>query len=374
MHNKNNKGTEFPILRLDHLIRLTDSTGIIQHARYTLPDFATGYTTDDNARALVLALRLLEPGAPPVEMEKVLELAERYMSFLVYVQRPDGKFHNFVHYTRDFADEEGSEDAFGRAMLACAYAMTQDNHKGISMASKAVWDRAARWISKVCSPRGKAHLILAVARLLTFQRSRTSEVSEQEQPLPLVESLTGLADGLVRQYRAVSARDWQWFEDYLTYSNGIMPEALFWAYRHTGNQDYLDIATESLEFLTWINFRHGKLKLVGNHGWYFRGRNMGQFDEQPVDAAHMVEAYAAAYRATGEEEYQTRMIKAFEWFLGKNILGVPVYDEETGGCHDGLTPSGPNLNEGAESLLSYLLSYVTVYENLDEARIAEKTA
>ncbi|HHY46191.1 MAG TPA: hypothetical protein GX506_02685 [Firmicutes bacterium] len=382
------QGQRFPPLKLDHLMRLTDSTGIIQHSTYGLPNLASGYTTDDNARALGFVLRLLISDAVPLSEVEIdgaagpefvdrvrsalLQLAERYMSFLVYVQKPDGGFHNFVDYTRAFADEDGSEDSFGRAMLACAQAMTQDVHQGVRMAARETWNRAVRRVAGVRSPRARAHLILAFTHFLTRGLRTGSELGDETSGY--LESLSKHARALLHQYRSVATRDWRWFEDYLTYSNGVMPEALFWAYQCTGVQEYLDVAIESLHFLTKINFRQGRLKLVGNHGWYFKGGDVGQFDEQPVDASHMVDVYAIAYRVTGEGKYRSLMMKAFEWFYGKNALGVSLYNPETGGCHDGLTPDGPNLNQGAESLLCYLSSYLTVCEVLRERKAAEKSA
>jgi len=343
------KKTHLPLppLKLDHLYRLTDCTGIIQHSFYSLPDRSSGYTTDDNARALIVALRLWcstgEKG--------VLALAERYLAFLSYVQEGDGKLHNFVDYSRRFVDLVGSEDAQGRAVWALGTAMALLPASPIGRNARRVFDRMLPWLGELEASRAISYALLGLAQV--------AGVHPEKQRLGQL--LHRLADVLVERYRATSSPGWYWFEDSLTYSNAVMPLALLEVYRTTGNQRYRRIALESLRFLQEVVFPRGYLQVVGNEGWYRRGGRRAFFDEQPVDAGLMVLACLTASEL-GEREFLEPAFRAFAWFHGENSLGAPLYDPDTGGCCDGLTPRGPNANQGAESLLAYLLAYTAMKE------------
>lgn len=335
-----------PQLNLEHLKRMTDCTGIIQHAAYAVPELATGYTTDDNARALIVALKSYEKTG----QEEALKLAERYLAFLAYAGNPKGKFRNFADYTRRFVEEEGSDDSCGRAVWACGY--TVGVHADLPLARNAsrLLERTHEWIPLLRAPRARAFSLLGLHHLVDTETDHRRTFS----------LLRGLADSLLRQYRSASGRGWFWFEDVITYSNGIMPMALMSAYRAIGRREYLTAATESLAFLTDCLFEEGVLCLVGNQGWYPRGGKKARLDEQPEDAGLMVMTYLEAYRATGRKDYLRLAEDSFAWFLGRNSHGEVVYDNRTGGCHDGITRTGLNLNQGAESLLAYLLSHLAL--------------
>jgi len=336
-----------PELKLDHLLRLTDCTGIIQHAAYALPDRATGYTTDDNARALIAALRVGELAGH----QAALRLAERYLSFLWHAQNPDGRFRNFMDYSRRFLEEVGSEDASGRALWACGVTVAA-GHAHLEASARRMLERALPAVARLRAPRARAFALLGLAAWLEAEPGRTA-----------VRALAvRLAEALVRQYRRTAGPGWHWFEDVLTYSNAVLPLALFRAYQATGRRSFLRVAAESLAFLSECHFRDGTLRLIGNRGWFRRGAARADFDEQPEDAGLLVLAHAAAYQATGREEHRRLAEDCFAWFLGRNALGCPLYEPRTGGCYDGLTPDGPNLNQGAESLLAYLLARLTVQE------------
>ncbi len=337
-----------PELNLDHLLRLTDCTGIIQHACYSLPDRSTGYTTDDNARALIVALDLYRESRDM----RALRLAERYLGFLSYAQNAAGKFRNFVDYSRRFLDEEGSEDAFGRSLWACGY--TLENQPGSNLACNArrLMDAAFPWVSRLRAPRAKGYCLLGLCHLLTAQPDHHRAHVE----------IRRLSDSLVDQYRQTAGDGWHWFEDYLTYSNAVLPMSLFLAYQVVGKKSYLSTAVESLSFLADVVCEGDRLRLVGNRGWLVRGGTKAPFDEQPVDAALTVLAALTAHRVTGKQEYNDMAEIGFAWFLGRNAAGVPLYDPETGGGYDGLTPDGVNRNQGAESLLAYFLAYLAILE------------
>lgn len=338
----------FPELKLDHLVRMTDCTGIIQHAVYSLPARPSGYTTDDNARALIVALKLHEC----TRDERTLLLAERYLGFLNYAQTPEGKYRNFVDYARNFLEEEGSEDAFGRATWACGYLLASHPNWRLAANARRLLEASLPWVPELRAPRAQAYALMGLYHAL-----------EADPGDGRMHALVGrLADSLLARYRRTAGPGWYWFEDIMTYSNGILPQALFLGYAATGRKAYLAVAVECLGFLTDVLFEDGTLRLVGNRGWYPRGGAKAPFDEQPVDAAAMVLVYLTAYRVTGRKDYYHLAEAAFAWFLGRNVHGQALYDPETGGCYDGLTPEGVNLNQGAESLIVYLLAYLTMHE------------
>lgn len=346
----------YPELNTAHLKRLTDTTGIIQHATHALPNFQTGYTTDDNARALIAALQIHQY----FQDEECLRLAETYLSFLHYAQRADGKWHNFVDYTRCFLDEEGSEDSFGRAVWALGYATASCPDHYLAGVARDMLEKALPWVGGLKYPRAKAFSLLGLGYYYLAAPSQQ-----------LLDLIHGLAEWFPEALKRESDRTWCWFEPQLTYSNAILPAALIMAYQVTGHEPYWQTASKALEFLSEIHLANGHLKLVGNQGWYYKGREPASFDEQPEDAGCLVLAYTLAYLASHQEEYRRLAEKSFRWFLGQNELGIPLYDEKSGGCFDGLTPHGVNPNRGAESLLAYLLSRLAM-ETLEQAGQDEK--
>lgn len=341
-----------PEIRLEHLMRLTDCTGIIQHAVYSLPDRRTGYTTDDNARALIVAVKLYQQGFG----EQAMRLAERYLAFVRYAQSPDGYFRNFMDYERRWVEPVGSEDCFGRVLWACAYTVSALPGSALASVARRILEPSVPLVKSLRSVRGKAFSILGLYHLLNFHKGCHQTLA----------AMKSAADSLIEAYRSCRDRDWHWFEDVITYSNGVLPMALFLSYMATGKRSYLTVAQDSLGFLTDVVFPHKCLQLVGNHGWYPRGGKRAFADEQPVDAASLVLAYLAAAQATGKGDYAHLAREAFAWFTGRNSLGLSLYDPGTGGCYDGLTPQGVNLNQGAESLLAYLIASLSLAETMTE--------
>lgn len=342
--------TVMPEIRLEHLVRMTDCTGIIQHAVHSLPDRWTGYTTDDNARALIVAIKLHQQGFG----EQAMRLAERYLAFVRYAQTPEGCFRNFMDYERRWVEPVGSEDCFGRVLWACAYAVSAVPGSALAGVARRILEPSLPLVKNLRSVRGKAFSILGLYHLVNFDKSCHKTLG----------ALKTTADSLVETYRSCRLQGWYWFEDVITYSNGVVPMALFLSYMATGRRAYLNVASESLGFLTEVVFPSKCLQLVGNRGWYPRGGQRASADEQPVDAAAMVLAYLAASQATGKGDYVRLARDAFAWFMGRNCLGLALYDPTTGGCYDGLTPEGVNLNQGAESLLAYLLSGLSLAETM----------
>jgi hypothetical protein len=330
------------------LQRLTDCFGIVQHASHSIPDYRTGYTTDDNARALVVALQHYRIHGDELSRS----LATKYLAFLMFANRPDGRFHNFIGFNRRPLDEVGSEDCFGRALWSLAWVLLAPPEQGLLGPAEAMLHRAIRWIPRLEHPRGRAFCITALHRWLQARPDEKARILELTRPL---------ADYLMARHREHSQPGWDWFLPEMTYANAKLPEALFRAYEMTGTEEYAEVAIRTMRFLSDRTFDGDSLCLVGNAGWYRHGGHEPPlYDQQPIDACAMVEASLAGFGATDDADYLRRAWTALEWFLGKNCQAVPLYDPETGGCFDGLTEHGVNRNRGAESTICLLLSHLSV--------------
>jgi hypothetical protein len=327
---------------------LTDCFGIVQHASYSIPDYRSGYTTDDNARALVVAVQHHRVHGDDLSRS----LATRYLAFLLFAHRPDGRFHNFIGFDRRPLDEVGSEDCFGRALWSLCWVLLAPPEPGLVGPAERMVHEALSWVPRLEHPRGKAFCITALHRWLQ------ARPGEHDRILELTRSL---ADYLTDRYHEHSRPEWDWLLPEMTYANAKLPEALFRAYQMTKDEKYAEVATRTMAFLSERTFDGDSLRLVGNHGWYRQdGDEPPLYDQQPIDACAMVEAALAGFDATSEGSYLRRAWLAQEWFLGRNCQGVPLYDSETGGCFDGLTEHGANQNRGAESTICLLLSHLSV--------------
>jgi len=346
--------TGLPRPKLDHLVRMTDDTGLLQHAHYSVPNRLHGYTTDDNARALVVATKFYNL----YNDETAERLLSVYLAFVRYAQRSDGLFRNFLSYDRRFMEEVGSDDCYGRALWGLGYVVCRgpDRYRPFATEMFEVSIRRHN-VLEVLSPRGRANAILG----LYYYQQRFPEATD------ISDKIDGLAQKNVVLFRRHSDPDWLWFEPTITYDNAILPQALFYAYEVTGRREYLDVAVASLDFLILKCRRAGEhFSLVGNEGWHRKGQEPAQFDQQPIDACGLVEACKTAFRVTARRDYLGHMRRAFDWYLGVNDVGVPLYDFASGGCADGLTPVGVNQNQGAESTLCCLLALLTLTEIYSE--------
>ncbi|MFX1482544.1 MAG: glycosyltransferase [Promethearchaeota archaeon] len=337
---------ELPSIKCTWLHDMTDETGILQHARSSIGDRREGYTTDDNARALLATLRYHEL----LGGDKNLELARTYLSFLLYVQKEDGRVHNFIGYDHSFLDKVGSDDSLGRVLWACGYSQDSSIPEDVRMAAKEIFDRSLIWALKSSSPRTNAFAILGL-----YHYART--FPEDTNP-PI--NVTRLADRLCELYKKTSTSAWQWFEPYLTYANPRLPHALFRAYQTTGRKDYLRIAEKTLGFLAKSDIVEDVYQPAGNQSWYKKGGKKALYDQQPLEASCMVEAASVAFQVTGKKLYSNMAMTAFAWFMGKNSNNVMVYNPSIGGCYDGITAQGLNRNQGAEAGLSYLLARLEI--------------
>lgn len=339
---------EVPEPSLDHLKKLTDDTGLFQHAKFTIPNREYGYCTDDNARA-VIAMTKYYAQYPE---SKALELFDIYLSFILHSQNSDGTVKNFMNFDRSWQEDEPVNDALGRVLWAFGTAMAALPSLSYLSVIKDSFDKSVRHVQRQ-HPRGMAYSILGMSDYLK-QFPGASDIKRQ---------LDMAADELVVQYEENSLPDWQWFEDTLTYDNAILPYALFVASLAFGNPKYLEVAEKTCEFLLANTFDGRNFGFIGCKGWYEHGHPRATFDQQPIEALSTIMMLRAAYEATLNDRFLTLQRKAFDWFLGANDLYVPVYNFRTKGCHDGLTQDGVNLNQGAESTLSFLLSLLAVVES-----------
>jgi glycosyltransferase involved in cell wall biosynthesis len=330
-----------PELRLDHLQRMTDDTGIIQHATYSVPARRTGYCVDDNARALIVAVHADRASSSPA----VRGLVTTYLSYLHCSQEPDGRFRNFMSYDRSFEPAPASDDCIGRAIWALGVTATLAQDEGCRSLARDMFARALPHALEL-GPRGTAQAALGLVSALVAAPGATE----------MRAILDRLVEKLVRRYQDHATDEWRWFEATLTYDNAILPLALFAAYEVTGERATLRVARESLEFLEDVCFVGDRLQLIGNTGWHSRGGEKARADEQAIDAAAFVLAFRSAHKVTGDRHYLQRMHEAFAWFLGSNRLGVSLYDFSTCGCRDGMGVAEINLNQGAESTICFLLS------------------
>ncbi len=339
---------EVPEPSLDHLKKLTDDTGLYQHAKFTIPNRAHGYCTDDNARAVILMTKYYAQYSEP----QALKLLDTYLSFIIHSQNEDGTIRNFMNFDRTWCPEEPAHDGFGRVLWAFGTLMAKPPTPAYLSIVKDCFDMSVQHVQRQV-PKGMAYSILGMSDYLK-QFPGASDIKRQ---------LELAADGLVTQYEESHYPDWQWFEEILTYDNAVLPHALFVAAVTLGNRKYREIAEKTCEFLLANTFNGEHFRFVGCHGWHERGGTRAAFDQQPIEAGSMVLMLRAAYDCTQNNRFLALQRKAFDWFLGQNDLRIPVYDFRTKGCNDGLTPEGVNMNQGAESTLSFLLSLLAIVES-----------
>ncbi|MDA3883524.1 MAG: glycosyltransferase family 4 protein [Bacteroidales bacterium] len=337
-----------PPFSLEHIKRLTDDTGIIQHAKFGIPNLKEGYCIDDNARALLMVLMTYQQKKDKI----ALNLTPIYLSYIHYMQNEDGTFRNFLSFSRNFLDEVGSEDSFGRTIWALGYLLNNPPNDSYYQTGKIIFFDAAKNFEKINSIRSIANTMLGISHYL---KSNPSDDS-------MIETLNTLAGKLIKQYEENSSPDWKWFEPLLAYDNGILPLALLHAAEILKNEKISAIALETTNFLSEIMLKDGYLSIIGNEKWYKKGGERSLFAQQPLDALAMVLMYRQAFQLTKEREFLTKLFSCFMWFLGENDIRMTLFDFETNGCCDGLESYGINRNQGAESSLAYLISHLVVME------------
>jgi glycosyltransferase involved in cell wall biosynthesis len=341
-----------PPFLLDHIQRLTDDTGIIQHAKYGIPNLKEGYCLDDNARALLMVLMTYKRNKHPL----ALKLSPTYLSYINYMQNPDGAFRNFLSFNRNFLDEIGSEDSFGRTIWSLGYLLGNAPNDAYYQTGREIFFDAAANFTKLKSIRSIANTIVGICHYL---KSNPSDEG-------MTQVLRVLSNRLITDFDMNHKNDWRWFESLLAYDNAFLPLALLHAAEFIQDDHLLEVGLESMEFLTEVTLSNGYLSVVGNENWYKQNSEQSKFAQQPLDALAMVLMFHQAFRLTKDPAYVTKLYTSFMWFLGENDLRISLYDFETKGCCDGLESYGVNRNQGAESTLAYLISHLSVLEAFEE--------
>jgi len=340
---------------LEHLHRLTDDTGLFQHAKFTIPLRSEGYTTDDNARAIIVATKhyaLYRNGVshPKAEPE-TLQLIDRYLAFVLHSHNDNGTVKNFMDFDRTWHKAEPVHDALGRVIWAFGAVLAQPPSEIYIPIARERIDIAMPLIEKQY-PRGMAYSILGLAGYL----KRFPDAEDVKCCMATAANL------IVSRFEKNMRPDWPWFENILTYDNAMLPCALFVAGRILKNKKYLQVAQQACDFLLANTYAGKHFSFVGCQGWFPRRGKKAQFDQQPIEAAGTILMLDAGYKATKNKKYLMLRQKAFNWFLGENDLGIPLYDSKSKGCGDGLGAEGISLNQGAESTISFLLGLLTMCE------------
>lgn len=341
---------ELPSVNLDHLLRLTDSTGILQHAVFTVPNYAEGYTTDDNARAVILSVLAQQAGI-------VIPASERYLAFLWHAFNPEtGRFRNFLSYDRRWAEPAGSEDSHGRAMWALGTVLGCSEDPGLRGLAGRLFDQALPVTTTFSSPRAWAFTVLGCREYLKrFSGDRAAQSVRET-----------LIQQLVRLYRENSSPDWVWFEDVVSYSNATLSHAMLTCGSDWKRDDLIEIGLNTLRWLVEVQrSEEDHFTPIGSNGFYRRGGVRARFDQQPIEAGATVSACLEAWRISGDSYWRRAAQRAFEWFFGRNDLKLSLYDSRTGGCRDGLHSDRANQNEGAEATLSFLTALVETRQASD---------
>lgn len=343
--------SQMPDRDLKHIKALTDSTGIMQHALFDIPNRKEGYCIDDNARALLWAVWACK--SKPKD-QSAYHLLAVYLGFIHYMQTEEGHFRNFLSYNRDTTEERGSDDSFGRTIMALGYLINESPTHALARTGQEIFSKALPQVKTITSIRGMATTIIGICQYIKFHFPDDKKTHIMDE----------MADKMVQMYKDNRSDEWHWYEPILTYDNALLPLALLHAYEVSQNEEYMNIAFESMHFLESKVFFDDTLRPVGNDGWHKKDGPLAQFDQQGIDVLAMVLYYQQAYRITGDPLYLTRMYKSYQWFLGDNDMQLSLYDFETGGCADGLHSEGINLNQGAESTLAYWISHEVVASTL----------
>ncbi len=330
-----------------HIFRMTDDTGMFQHTRYDVPDLAKGYTTDDNARALIMAVMLYETEPKPA----YLTLIYRYLAFLLHAQTESGHFRNFMTYGRQFTEKQGSEECFGRCLWALGYTLASSlMPNGVKAACASAIRLALPQAALLQHLRGQAYALIG---LDLISRTMSEECSGK------------IANAIAVCFEQCAAdSEWRWFENSLTYDNALLPWAMFVAARRTGEPRFLTIAQQSLFFLDQDAFRDDFYRPVGCQGWWQRGAKPALYDQQPLEASMSTLAHLAAYDVTGEVSLLAAAKRSFAWYAGANSCDESMINPETGGCYDGIMAEGINRNQGAESIVGYCIAGLSLDKTL----------
>lgn len=329
---------------LEHLITLSDDVGVIQHATEDIPNRATGYCTDDVARALIVVYQALQ--LEPRNAD-ALRLAPVYLSFLHDAQIADGRFHNFMGYDRQWLDCVGTHDSVGRALWALGFGMRYAPRATWRRLCKRLFNKGLSSLDWLQHPRSQAYAVIGL--------SHACHAALADIELPAYrEALRKLASSSRERYEMTHDLEWEWFENTMTYDNARLPEAMLRAGAALDDGGLTAIGLRTFAFYCRVTIENGVFVPIGNEGWYARGGERARYSQQPLEAVSLLDAALAAYDATGDASFQATAQLGLEWYLGRNSRGIVM--ARGGGCLDGLNEMSVNLNMGAESTLAYLSS------------------
>ncbi len=339
---------QMPPIKLDHIQNMTTDFGMIQFAKISCPDLNTGYTIDDNARALISICQVYEKNKDP----KYLRLINIYIQYIKHCMQPNGKFINYLDIEKNISPQnsnENLEDSNGRAIWALGYvcSLKEILPEPITSEAERLLSKAIPNVEQIYSTRTMAFIIKG----LYFQNKKENQYL-----------IKIFADRMVQMYLHESKKDWYWFEDCLTYGNSVLPESLLYAYLRIKDKNYKIIAEASFDFLLSKIFKQGQIRVISNKGWLYKNKKTKNVKggEQPIDVAYTVIALKLFHKIFPSKKYKEKSKIAFNWFLGENQLNQTMYNPSTGGCYDGLEEKSVNLNQGAESTISYLLARLSV--------------
>ncbi len=338
-----------PEVRLDHLRRMTDDTGLLQHAVHATPDRRHGYSIDDVARGMIVTAMHYSL----FRDESVLKLFHVYLSYIHYARLDNNRFHNFMSFDRRWIDDMGGDDCQGRVLWSLGYVVSHPPDELSAELCRTLFQQSIGTLEETQWDRSRAFAIIGCYYYLR-------KYGDDARVMDLVRHY---AEGIHASFERNRGDDWPWFEDIVTYENARIPQALLFAGLLLDEKRFLDSGITSLDWLIKIQTsKEGRVSLIGNDGWYRRGQEIPRFDQQPVEIAALMGACKAGFRASNDNRYLVEMRRCFSWFLGTNDIGQPMVDFKSRGCFDGLMPDAVNANQGAESLLSWLMTLLIMHE------------
>ncbi|MFD2555043.1 hypothetical protein [Sphingobacterium tabacisoli] len=342
---------ELPAFDLAHIRRMTNPVSIVQHATYSIPNYKHGYCLDDTARALLLTTLAVQV----YPSEKYKNLAYTYLAYIQYMQRDCGRFRNLLSFDHQFLDEYGTEDSYGRTVWALGHFLRYNREPELVFLAEEMLQRALPHCVTLKSVRAVSYTLLGLQHYYASNRS-------DDKILPYIKQLSYyLAD----EYQGSHSPDWNWYEQVLAYDNAIIPLAVLRSGVLLRQESLLTIGQQTAEFLDSLIFEKGYLSTIGNENWYVRGGKRSTFAQQPIEVPSSILLYKELFGLSGDNHYKQRMIQCLHWYFGKNELGLTLYDPLTKGCCDGLERFGLNLNQGAESSLSFWQAYLHLCHGLD---------
>ncbi len=345
-----------PALNMNHVLAMTTDVGMIQFSKINQPDIKSGYTLDDNARAMIASCMYLRLSGDKMAVVNI----KKYLNFIRFCQQHDGNFLNYVDKDKQFTDQNDEvnlDDSNGRAIWALGYLISERSKlpKEMILQAESTLQRALNKIDSIKSTRAMAFAIKGIFYYNKVEKSNDN-----------VELVKSLANRMVQMYKHESSAKWEWFEGYMTYANSILPEAMLYAWLMTNDSTYKDIARSSFNFLLSQTYNSTGIDVISNRSWLQKGQERGHFGEQPIDVAYTIMTLAIFYDVFRDDDYLQKLHIGFNWFLGANRLHQIVYNPCTGGCYDGIEETHVNLNQGAESTLSYLMARLTIEKYKDE--------